>query len=303
MAATLSQFQAFYWTVRYGSVRAAAEQLNLTQPTVTLRLQELEKNLGLKLFERAGRRLKPSRHGAALRPQVERLLSLAGEIERYGRDAEPSRQLLRIGSADIFAHSCLPRLLSIMDADYPNLRVEVSVAFSRTINRRLLDGDLDLAFLTNPEAPDSVVMLPMGSVEVAWVAAPALGLGTGGRPVTPADLARHRILTNPEPSHLYASVRSWFEPSGHWPDRVSTCDSLWIMARLAAAGLGVALLPAVMPGLESQWSALRTLAADPHIAPHRLHAAFHRENDSASLRSVIAEARSLLAQSGIPAAP
>jgi DNA-binding transcriptional LysR family regulator len=299
MRASLPQFEAFYWTLRYGSVRAAAEHLNLTQPTVTLRLQELEKNLGVALFERAGRRLRPSRHGAALRHQVEQLLSLAGTIERYGRDAEPAPHLLRIGTADIFAHGCLPRLLSIIDADYPNLQVEVSVAFSRSINRRLLEGELDLAFLTNPEGPESLVMLPMGSVEVAWVAAPSLGLGTEGAAVRPADLVRHRILTNPEPSHLFASVRDWFAPSGLWPERLGTCDSLWIMARLAAAGLGVALLPAIMPGLESQWSTLRVLATDPPIAPHRLYAAFHRDNDSAHLRSVITEARALLPLVGI----
>ncbi len=57
MRITLAQLEAFFWVARLGSVHMAARQLNLAQPTVSLRLRDLEARLGTALFERAGRGL------------------------------------------------------------------------------------------------------------------------------------------------------------------------------------------------------------------------------------------------------
>ena len=53
MRYTLGQAEAFYWVAKLGSFRAAATQLNLTQPTVSLRVRELERNLGAELLDRS----------------------------------------------------------------------------------------------------------------------------------------------------------------------------------------------------------------------------------------------------------
>lgn len=63
---TLAQIEAFYWIARLRTFQKAAKQLNLSQPTVSLRVRDLERALGARLFERVGRGIRLSHDGAAL---------------------------------------------------------------------------------------------------------------------------------------------------------------------------------------------------------------------------------------------
>ena len=89
----LKPLRAFCQTARLGSVSRAAEALYVSQPAITQQLQALERELGVKLFERSGRRLVPTREGEALytlaRPLVEGIDGLDGAFREHlrGQDA------------------------------------------------------------------------------------------------------------------------------------------------------------------------------------------------------------------------
>jgi DNA-binding transcriptional LysR family regulator len=87
MAVTLTQLAAFVCVVRRGSVTAAAEELFVTQPSVSAAVAALERELGGALFRRTGRRLEPTAMGSALLPFAERLLSLEEEARSQARQA------------------------------------------------------------------------------------------------------------------------------------------------------------------------------------------------------------------------
>ncbi len=119
MAFTFLQLEAFYWVALLGSFRAAAHQLNLTQPAVSLRVRELERELDTRLFYRSGYRPRLIPRVADILRHTERMLSLADEIGEKGRAEETLRGLLRIGAADPFALLCLPQLLRYLEHHYP----------------------------------------------------------------------------------------------------------------------------------------------------------------------------------------
>ena len=80
----LKPLRAFCQTVRLGSVSRAAEALFISQPAVTLQLQALEREFGVVLFERSGRRLVPSREGQVLYEMAQPLVeNLDGLAERF----------------------------------------------------------------------------------------------------------------------------------------------------------------------------------------------------------------------------
>ncbi len=294
MRISLPQLEALYWTSRLGSVRAAARYLNLTQPALSARIRELERHLGAALFDRSGHRMRLTSHGAIIMRQAERILALAGEIEAYGRDEAPRRSLLRIGAADIFAMACLPELLRVLESRYPNLIAEVSVAFSHSLNRMLLDGTLDIAFLTDPEVIEAIRTEPLGNVELVWMAPSQFRFAK--RVVRPKDLVEHHVITNPAPSHLYRSVHRWFEADGERPSRVSTCDNLSIITRLVARGFGVALLPLSMQSSEPEAGLLRPLRAEPAIAAHEMRVAYPADRDGPEIVAVLTQAREILSR-------
>ena len=77
MRPTFVQLETFYWIGRLGSVKEAARHLHVAPPTISLRIDQLEAELGNSLFERAGRGVTLTRRGEALMPQV------ASVVEEY----------------------------------------------------------------------------------------------------------------------------------------------------------------------------------------------------------------------------
>ena len=292
MKLTLAQLEAFHWTLRLGSVRAAAERLHLSQPTISVRLRVLERSLERKLFERRGRRLQATTAGAALADQAEQMLGLATRIEHGGSD--PLRARLRLGAPDSFAMVCLPRLLGSLERDYPELIVDISVDNSLALNRRLNQRDLDLAFISNVETGEAIRSEMLGAQDLAWVASPRLHLGGGT--LRPRDLAGFQIFTNPEPSRLDTLVRDWFGRAGVEPGRISTCNSLVVMRRLIVSSAGLSLLPTAIVRSDLRSGILQRLETHPAIPEQRLYAAYHADVAGPSIATILVFARRILSR-------
>jgi DNA-binding transcriptional LysR family regulator len=297
MRHTFAQLEAFYWVARTGGFRAAAAQLHLTQPTVSQRVRDLEGALGCILFDRGGYRAMLTRRGTDLLGQAERILALARDLESEARARDPFHGLLRLGATDLFAMTCLSEFLMALEALHPQLKIQVSVRYSQRLARQLDDRQLDLAFLTNPEVTGDVVVVPLGTVELAWVASPRTVLPD--RPLTPADLVDVPILTNPLPSNLYTSIYTWFAAHDALPRRVSTCDSLPIMAQLVSGGFAISLLPVRMLDQELASGRVRRLEVAGRIAPHTMCLAWRASELGGGAKSILPTVREVLDRTSV----
>jgi DNA-binding transcriptional LysR family regulator len=134
---SLAQLEAFVWICRLGTFRAAAERLNLTQPSVSLRIRELEQALGASLFERRGNSMRLSAEGSILARYAERGLELFDEMEVRLRSGDPLHGSLRLGASDIFAMTCLSDIVSTLEAAYPLLQIELTVTNSTELGELL----------------------------------------------------------------------------------------------------------------------------------------------------------------------
>jgi DNA-binding transcriptional LysR family regulator len=301
MKATLSQIEAFYWVTRLHGFRAAAGHLNLTQPTISLRIRGLEQALGLKLFERAGRKAALTPAGLELVPQAERMIGLAEELTAKRTSDDPLRGRLRLGAPDSFGLTCMPALLGALKKQYPELNVALTIDNSSVLSRGLNERELDVAILADPELEPHIAVEPLGTVECAWVASARLRLPRGA--VRPKDLAPHEIFTNPEPSNLMTLVRDWFGTAGLEVPHLSTCNSLSVILRLTMAGAGVSLLPtAILPRRRAS-GALRVLHAQPKLGRPRLFAAYQLEKTGRRVEAVLETARRVIARSNWVAVP
>ena len=273
MKVQTNQLDALRWIARLGSFRAAAARLNVSQPTVSMRVRELERLLGATLFDRSGQRAVLTEAGRDLVRYAERILMLAEEMELRSAGAMAIEAPLRMGAADTFALTCLSPLLAQIEQLFPTLRVDLQIDFSFNLNRRLQKGELDIAFLTGPVDATDVRVEPLVRLPLAWVASPRLALSS--RILEPRDLLRTPIITNPEPSHLYRTVHEWFAAGDCLPERITTCNSLTIMSRLASAGYGVAMLPTAILRAEFELGTLRPLRTAPTLGSHDLLLARH----------------------------
>ena len=111
MDVTLSQLRTFERIVRLGSFRAAALELDLSQPSVSQRIRDLESALQTPMFVRSGPRVSLTAEGQALLEYADRMLATAGELVERFRTRDPLKGTLRLGVNETFAFICLPELL------------------------------------------------------------------------------------------------------------------------------------------------------------------------------------------------
>lgn len=299
MRYTFGQAEAFYWVARLGGFRAAATHLNLSQPTVSLRVKELERVLGGALFDRTAYRPVPTTLGNAIYADIERMLTHAQQVQRRSKDALPGRGLLRIGAADSFAARILPELLASLALRQPTLQVDVTVDFSTRLEQLLLDRSIDIAFLSEPRAHEGITITPLWLIDLVWVIGKDLPFARDV--ATPESLVDLPIFTNSSPSGLFTTIQMWFGTRGLKPHRLNTCNPLTVIARLASAGTGAALLPREIIRLSGDDIELHVLGADPPVPSHNLCAMWW-DNESAAECAYMADmARRISAQSLHPA--
>ena len=121
----MKPLRAFCQTARLGSVSRAAEALYVSQPAITLQLQALERDLGVRLFERTGRRLTPTREGQLLyelaRPLVEGLDGLDGLFREKIGGLDGGELHVAAGSSTILY--LLPKIVEAFRAQHPGVRL------------------------------------------------------------------------------------------------------------------------------------------------------------------------------------
>ncbi len=297
MKTNLAQFETFYWVARLGGFHAAARRQGLTQPTVSVRVRELETALGVRLFDRSRRRAEITPDGQEVLERAEQILRLAGDIEQSVRQRGPLHGLLRLGAVETVALTTLSNLLPRLRAAFPDLRVELSVDMGTTLSRKLNARDLDIAVITDPQLGDGLVAEPVGRIVLRWVASPRLGLPR--RSLTPADLAAFQIFTGSEPSTLRSVALDWFRQAGLEPALVNSSNSHMLMAQFVAANHGVAVLPPAILGAEIRAGLVRVLTTRPPVEPPHLYICGPRDRRRAELRPVVEMIREALRRSGL----
>ncbi|MBL8698493.1 MAG: LysR family transcriptional regulator [Alphaproteobacteria bacterium] len=259
----LKQLEAFYWIARLGSFHAAARHLRVAQPSISARVRELERHLGIKLFERVGRAARPTAKGRELLAHAARMIEIAGEIaQRVGeRDALAGR--VRFGVTSIPAVTWMPRVMRRLAQAYPGIQAEFVVDSSESMRDQLLRGDLDIAFLAGPILDPSLATRLLGRTTMAWVA--GAGLSLPGGALGPADLVDVPIITDVRGSFLHGLAIDWFRTGGVEPRCHHACSSLQTRLQLARDGLGLAIAPPTMTARELAEGTLRMVPTSPSL--------------------------------------
>ncbi|RXV65226.1 LysR family transcriptional regulator [Burkholderia stabilis] len=134
---------AFYETARQGSVTAAAKRLDVSQPTITSRIQQLERHYGVDLFHRRGNRLDLSDAGASLMPMIGQMLQMENDIDFALRnERELHTGNLRVGTTGPFY--ILPAIAAFR-RQYPAVKISIEIGNSQQVLDALVDFRVDVA--------------------------------------------------------------------------------------------------------------------------------------------------------------
>ncbi|MEC2148130.1 LysR family transcriptional regulator [Bacillus velezensis] len=147
----LRTIKTFHTIVQSGSFYKAAEILNYSQPTISMRIKQLEQDVGAQLFER-GKKLKLTRAGRLFHERAGQLLAQYEVLDHTLADIRQGQAgLIHIGISEPTASLIFPAVLRGFLDDYPDMSVNVSVDDANTCSRKLLEGAIDFAVCGEPE--------------------------------------------------------------------------------------------------------------------------------------------------------
>lgn len=150
---TLRHMRILVAVFQQGSVTKAAQALHLAQPSVSLALRELEDYYGVALFTRTGRQLLPTVCGQSFYDYAVHVVSLVDEMETQMRNWD-TLGTMRIGSTITIGTHLLPGLVRQLQAEFPDLKIEVKVCRASQVEQLILDNDIDLGLMEmQPEHP------------------------------------------------------------------------------------------------------------------------------------------------------
>jgi DNA-binding transcriptional LysR family regulator len=238
------QLEAFIQVAAHRSFSRAAEVLQLTQPSITARIQALERELGEGLFDRGGRGVRLTDAGAIFLPYAERLLQTLQEAKDSVEEVRTVQAgSLRLGSALTISTYVLPRLLHTFHSRYPGVEVIVRTGRSEQVLAMLLNDEVQVGLVRSLIHPE-VETIDLYADEVILVTNPDHPFAAG-RQARIEEVAAQSVILFDRGSSYYGLINSFFRQAGVVPNVAMELDSMEATKRMVEEGLGIALLPRV----------------------------------------------------------
>lgn len=232
--------RAFLHVARDRGNKKAANALNLTQPAITARINNLEMVLGTELFDRTTGKRRLSKKGELLLDYADKLEHLVTQIERDVAEPKGIENFLRIGVAETIAQSWMPKVIKELERSLPKLRVELVIDISSRLLEPLANREIDIAIANGISADERVQRRPLSQIPLQWYT-------SANDPVDDPEKARaffgKPVITYPRNTEPYLQAKKaiWSKAGQHVP--LFPSSSMPCAVQLVAAGMGIAALP------------------------------------------------------------
>jgi LysR family transcriptional regulator, hydrogen peroxide-inducible genes activator len=224
---------------------AAAKAAAITQSTLSAAIQGLEAEFGHPLIDRSGRRMQLLPFGEAMVRRARHILAEIQELPEYAaREILPLGTRLRLGVIPSVAPFVLPKLLSTLGRDYPQLHLRVREGLTRSLLTELSSGRLDAAFIAHVPALDGIEFEELGR-DPFYLAVKSTHPLADHREVTAVQLAGEPLLLLDQGHCLREHAMEALGREAVGDENDVRAASLLTLVQLVEAGMGITLLPKI----------------------------------------------------------
>lgn len=243
------QLRSVRETVRRGfNLTEVAQALYTSQPGVSRQIRELEEELGVQIFVRAGKRLTGlTPPGESLMPIVEKLLFEADNLRRAGLDFSTSDQgRLSIAATHSQARYALPQVVRDFRSRFPQVVLHLHQGSPQQVAQMLLSGEADIGVATEAlSTHDELVTLPCYRWTHSIVVPPGHALLDIEGPLTLAQLVQFPIITYEQGFTGRAHIDEAFAREGLAPDVVLSAMDADVIKTYVELGMGVGIVASI----------------------------------------------------------
>lgn len=242
MLMNMEWYRIFLHTAKLGNLTKAAQELHITQPSVSYAIKQLEAQLEVKLFDRLSKGVKLTPEGLEVLAYVEKSFTIlqAGEIQLQALKNLTAGEL-RIGaSGPVIKHLLLP-LLDTFHAEHPDVRIRLSQGKTSDIRDRLLCGQIDIGLVHLPLSDHELVVSHLTEIQDCFVVGEAYR-HLVDTPFSAQALAQLPLLLLSEASSTRLFIEQWFASQGITPDADMELSSMDMLIEMAIRGYGAAFV-------------------------------------------------------------
>ncbi len=257
----LWQLKVFVSVVENKSFSLAAREINLTQPTVSSHIKELENYFGCRLLDRMGKNVVPTGAGKLLFERAKKLLKTANEVKAELEEFLGSiRGELLVGASTIPGGYILPRILKDFTRQNPDVTIQVKISDTQEIIDDIISNRFDAGIVGARVKKNQIIQKKLIEDELCLVV-PKSHKWAGRKEITADELRKEPFILREKGSGTRKTMESHLEAMG-----LKTCD-----LKVCAVFGGTA---AVVEGIKSGIgiSILSPLAAADYISEGKLHA-------------------------------
>ena len=257
---TLKQLQVFLAIAREQNFSSAARRINLSQPTLSEHVAELERELGTRLFaRRRGGRTSPTEAGRVFEAYAARVISTVADGRRAIEEIDGlKRGSLIIGASTTPGIYLLPAVVGLFRARHPGVELRLEIGNSRLIEQRVRASEVDLGIVGGHELGPGERCLAAGLVDELMLIVPSRHPWAGRRQLAPARLEEQPMLLREEGSATRRVMERALQQAGIAPRTGMELGHTEAIKQGVIAGLGVAFVS--------------TYAIRGELAARRLHA-------------------------------
>ena len=249
-AVTLRQLRTFKTVADLTSFSLAAQRLNLSQPSVSYQVKELEETLGLPLLDRLGKRVKLTEAGTVLYAYARRMLDVLDEATVAIEELRGiKRGTLRVGASTTVGIYLLPAALGAFKKLHPGLVISLEIGTRERVQEQVLRNELDLAVVGPALKDPELAIIPFLSDELV-VVAPAGHALAGKRGLTLKDLAGQPFIMREASSGSRWSLEKAARKAGAKLSVAMELGSNGAIKHAVESGLGLAVISRYATALE-----------------------------------------------------
>ncbi|MGD8353198.1 MAG: selenium metabolism-associated LysR family transcriptional regulator [Pseudomonadota bacterium] len=245
MSYDLKQLRAFEAVARHGSFTRASEEIGLTQPTLSTHIRNLESGLGVRLFDRASRKVNLTPTGMLLQEYAKRILAIYDQslnaVEAYTGRISGS---IDVDASTVPGEYILPGKLVEFHRRYPQVRINLTVSDSAGVLNRIEKGETSIGVIGRPASHPAFKSSLLCSDSIVLVSVPG-ALTPGLEGLDGAQLKKTPLIRREKGSATQLAVESGFREIRIDPDTVNWAASLGSTRAViegVIAGLGAAFV-------------------------------------------------------------
>ena len=240
----------------------AAEDVHLSQPSVSVRIRELERELGVKLFEQLGRQVALTEAGSLLEPHARRVVAAVDDARHAVEELQGlERGRVLLGASTTPGTYLVPAIIARFKKDHPQIEIRLSVKDTRHVEEGVLANDFDFGFVGGHLVSGEVEATPWIIDEIRLVVSPNHPFATR-KHIRLRDLKGEKFIFREAGSATQAAVSAALQDVSTEVERVLEADNPGVAKQAVQSGLGVAFISLFAIRTELRAKTLKTVKVE-----------------------------------------